>query len=345
MLVSMLLSGWYFKVLDMRKGMTISGVMLVLSFSVFGLAKSYPVYCLASSLLGLSYGFGTIIPVAIIISRWFESKRDTALGICTAVTGFSTLGIPSLISKGIENLGLGTTFLIESACIAVMVAACSILLKNNPKDIGLEPYRTSEKNKETIIRGRGLNNKDWIVIFPVLIAVGATMNVAFSHLAILVTSDGYSADTAALAVAVSGIALMLGKLAYGRMADSFGSFKCNLIFGPVLILGLILLSLSKTNVVVMMAGMGVYGFALAYVAMGLSIWPVELSSPEKYATTVQFFNVGYAVGGLLTSAIPGILADRFGGSYIPAYWFFTICAVFILVLIQCVFSSKKRASS
>ena len=77
-----------------------------------------------------------------------------------------------------------------------------------------------------------------------------------------------------------------------------------------------------------------YGAGLALTTVGLTAWAGDLSAPEQYDETVRRFQLGYAAGGLIFSSLPGILADHFHGSYLPAYLFFTVCTVFVVASIQ-----------
>ena len=85
---------------------------------------------------------------------------------------------------------------------------------------------------------------------------------------------------------------------------------------------------------IVILAMIVYGLGLPLGTVALTAWAGDLASPEKYDETIRRFQVGYSAGGLVFSTLPGILADRFGGSYVPAYIFFTACAVFTVFAIQ-----------
>jgi nitrate/nitrite transporter NarK len=89
--------------------------------------------------------------------------------------------------------------------------------------------------------------------------------------------------------------------------------------------------------------MVVYGMGLPLGTVAMTVWAGDLSTPEQYDDTIRRFQVGYAAGGLIFSSLPGILADRFGGSYVPAYLFFTLCAVFTLLAVQRIYRIQGQA--
>ena len=135
-------------------------------------------------------------------------------------------------------------------------------------------------------------------------------------------------------ITVSGVTLTVGKFLFGWMSDKIGTYKCNWLFGAVLLAGLVLCCVIRGNIVILFLAMCCYGCGLATTSVGLTAWAGDLSSPEQYDTNVRRFQLGYAAGTLLFSSLPGTLADLFGGSYVPAYVFFVGCAVFVLLSVQ-----------
>ena len=77
--------------LGLRLVMTLGVVLLSLSCFCFGLAASFFTYCLAAALTGLGYCYGGMVPLSLIISRWFRDRRSLALGLAAAGSGVSTI--------------------------------------------------------------------------------------------------------------------------------------------------------------------------------------------------------------------------------------------------------------
>jgi len=334
--LGMLLTGFYYKKLSLRTGMGAAGGLLLAGFVTYAFAESHFAYCLGSTLVGFGYGFGTMIPIAMVLGRWFAAKRTFALGICSAVTGFSTLGIPSLLTGLVEKYGLRHTFLLESGCIALLVAAAVLLIRSDPGELGLQPYGAApEEDAAPAASGPSvLTGKYWLLIVPMLLLLGAMTNVGYSHLSVLLSSQGFDGQLTALAITVSGITLTLGKYGYGWLSDRVGTYHSNRIFGAVLTLGMTLCCVMGSSPAVMLAAMVCYGAGLATTTVGLNAWAGDLSSPDQYNVNVRRFQLGYSGGTLLFSSLPGVLADRFGGSYVPAYLFFVFCTLFVLGSVQ-----------
>lgn len=346
-LCSMLLAGRFYRRVSLRTGMLLAGLSTALSFFLFALAGSFPMYCIAGAVIGIGYGLGTMIPVAIVLEHWFYEKRNTAIGLCSAVTGLSTLGIPSLLSRSVERNGLRWTFFCEAAVVFILILLSFLLIRSNPEDRHSTPYgyrqiETSQQHSHPV----GLRRRDWFFLLPAILLTGAVMNVAYSHLAVLMSGEGIDSATIAIAISVSGIALMLGKILYGRLGDVIGNFRSNFCFIPFLLVGLLLCCFVGRSLLFLYAAMLFYSIGISFLAIGLASWAGDLSAEGQHDRTVQVFQTAYSAGSLLFSFLPGILADYSGGSYVPAYLLFLLFAVVVCLTIQWMYIRvQKRRNS
>ena len=361
--LSMFLTGMYYKRFSLRTGLSLAGLFTALAFVLFGLAGSFPAYCLAAVVMGFGYGLGTLIPIAMLLERWFIKSRNLALSLCSAVTGLSTFGIPTLLIRLIGQFGLRTTFIAEGAFIAGLSVLSFFLIRSCPEEIHLEPYQGRpelNKGKSELYQGQkinsagdgsaaatgkshirelkngtaGLGREDWMLLVPVLLAIGAMTCAGYSHLSVLITANDFSVRTAALAMSVSGIALTLGKCLFGSLSEKLSVYRCNTIFGAFVIFGLVLLCRMGNNEAMLYGGILFYSVGLALTTVGLTTWAGDWSTGKDYDKTVRRFQMGYAAGGLLFSSVPGIMADHAHGSYVPAYIMFAGFAAVILLAVQ-----------
>ena len=323
--LGMLLTGWYYQKLSLRTGMLVSGLTVAFSFLVYGLASTYPGYLAAASLAGIGYGFGTMIPVAIMLEHWFVKERTVAIGICSAVTGLTTLGIPSLLTACVTRYGLRASFFGESAVIVLMILLCFLLVRDRPENLDMRPYGYGEVvagQQNSARHESGLKRSDWFLIVPMLLLLGGFTNVGYSHLAVHMNALGFQPSVTALGITVSGVLLMAGKAGYGFVADRLGNVRTNWIFAVFLILGLFLCCVTGNSIPMLFTAMCTYGFGLGLTTVGMTAWVGDWSAEDQYDTNTRRFQLGYAGGTLVFSSLPGILADRTGGSYVPAYQFF-----------------------
>lgn len=344
-LVSMLCVELYYKKLGMRNGMALAGALVSFSFLTFGLAHTYTAYLFSSALIGTGYGLGTMIPVSVLIKRWFNEKQSTALGICSAVTGLSTLGIPTVIQSSVERFSLSRTFITEGVFCLVLTAVFWLLIRNSPEEKRLKPLGNKKSEAGTSGLCGKLQKSDIMLIVPMLLLIGAVMNVSYSHITVLMTGEGFSERVSALAISVSGISLMTGKICYGKLGDKIGLEKSNFVFAPVFVTGTLLCCFISKGYAVLFIAMVVYSFGMAYMSVGLSSWPLLFSDGADYGKTVKYFQIGYASGCLIFSSFPGIIADRFEGSYVPSFFIFTVLSAIVFVLLELVILRSKKGRS
>ncbi len=338
--ISMFLTGIYYKKISLRNGMFMAGLINAFGFFLFGIADNYPLYCAGAVCIGIGYGFGTMVPIALLLERWFIKKRTLALSICSAITGLSTFGFPSLLTWLIETFSLKTTFIGESLFIVLLSYISFLLIRDDPFKKGVLPYGAHanlSKDSQHASSSTVLTKKYWALLVPMLLFLGAMTSVAYSHLAVLTSSEGYGSQTVALSITISGVSLTISKCIFGLIADKISTYKCNIIFSFVLTIGIVLCCLVGTHKIILFAAMCLYGIGLAFTTVGLTAWAGDFSNGQEYDKTVRRFQLGYTAGGLLFSSLPGILADRFNGSYIPAYVFFVVCTLFVIFSVQFVY--------
>ena len=342
--LGMLLTGWYYRKLSLRTGMMLSGLTVAISFFIYSLARGYAAYLLAATVTGIGYGFGTMIPVAIVLEHWFRKERTLAIGICSSVTGLSTLGIPLLLTNMIEKYGLSRTFLAEGGVIILLTAVGFLLIRDTPGKLGMTPFGYGEEIAEEEKQRRnetGLTRKDWFLIVPMLLLLGGFTSVGYSHLTVHMNALGYSPNIIAVGIMVSGIALMLGKPGFGVVAERLGTYRTNRAFGAILLLGLTLCCIPRCSLPLLFAAMCTYGVGLGLTTVGLTAWVGDWSREEQYDANTRRFQMGYIGGALLFSSLPGILADRAGGSYIPAYVFFLVSAAAVIAIVQFIYRRHR----
>lgn len=340
---AMLLSGFYYKKVPLRAAIAIGSACCVTALVIYSMAKTYPVYCLAAVICGVGYAYSATVPTAMMLGRWFHKNRKLAIGLCTAATGLGVMGFPQIITWIIETYGLRTAFLLEAGTITAALIVVFLLLRNDPKDMGLQPYGEGEVDLHRPVErhGRKLEKRDWILLVPMIVMLGVINTCGYTQLTLLATNKGFASQTVASAISVTGIGLIVGKFTYGMISEKFGTVTCNWIYGSIVTLGLGLCCLANSGGI-LFAAFGLYALGLSIATVGLTTWPGELAAPEQHDRTVQNFQTISTAGALAFSSIPGILADLFDGSYVPAYIGFTAFALLALLAIQWIYYKANK---
>lgn len=332
--------------LGYRWGTAAAALFGVLAFVLFGAAKQLWTYYLAGLVAGLSYGFGSMVPVSILITRWFREKHGLALGICAAGTGLAAVLFSPLMTALIEKY-LAVCFYVMAGVSLLLTLLVFLLVRESPEGCGKTAYGAAvqAENTEAASGGAELSCGRWTALFVSMCFLGAIASPGFTHMMILFTTDGIPESTAALCVSIFGLALMLGKCVYGEACDLLGAKRANWIFGAILSAGLILCTLSglASRPLALTAAV-LYGFGVPMSTVGLPVWAEAFSGAKRYDEVIRLFQTGYGLGALVFSFMPGLFADACG-SYAPSYLVFLAFGVFSLLVVQSTYRRTARSRS
>ena len=312
----------------------------VLSYGLFGAAQSFPACCFAAVFSGLAYGYGGMVPLTLVISRWFRDKRGFALGLMAASSGISPIVAPPLLTRAIEGAGLRLSFWGEGLFSLILALLAVLLIRDSPEELGLQPYSTGEspvQGKTIPVRQKDFTPVLWWAAVAAAFFTGGPCGPGFSHLTVLYTAEGYDSGTVALMISCFGVVLMLSKVLYGSISDALGSRTANFFTFGTGIAGFALCCLAPLGSMPLnWVGLVCTALGMPLSSVSLSVWAGELSGGGDYDRLVKWLSTSYMVGALVTGPVPGMLADRFG-SYVPAYALFAGCLVCSMILIQGVY--------
>lgn len=329
----------YYEKLDIRFGAALAVLSAAVGFYLYGMAEGYRDCLVAACFVGIAYGLGGMIPITILINRWFSEKKGTALGICSAGSGVASILVPPVITHVAEGYSLQYAFLSEAAFMLVAMMLFFLLAKNRPADSDGNAVGSAKKKKAM---GKGLSRAGLVTMLLAAVMIGAVAVPGNVHLAVLFKTEGYEPMLVAYILSMSGAALIGGKLLYGVVTDKIGAFRSNFVFLGLVILGLVLCCMAGTQSHwIPFAAVMILGFGFPVATVGLSIWSADLSSPADFEVNVKRFQMGYVFGTLAFSVVPGMIADVCG-SYVPAYMIFAGMAVLSLVLVQSVYLKAMK---
>lgn len=341
-LIGMLLVPLFYRRLSHRLGMTLTCIMAAFAFLIYSAAASAPVYYIAAAMAGLAYGLGSLIPVAIILNRWFQTGRGFAMGLCTAGTGISTICFPPLITYITETYSLRTSFLLESIFILGCALLIWLVLRDAPEETGREAYCKGKNIVKTkTVNHYNLSGLRWPLMITAILMLGGVSTAAPGHFPVLFASEGYSVYAASAAVSVFGVMLALGKLVYGKIADRLGGYRPSVGFLAFLAAGCFFSCVGQgENLLPIFLAAILMGFGFPLATVGLSVLSNDFADKEHYMTTLKWFQIAYAGGGMLFSSLPGILFEEFG-SYVISYALFLAMTVFIIAAVAVIYHHRR----
>ncbi len=307
----------YYRKLSLRRGILMASLVGAVSAAVYSIGGSAFVYYTGAALGGVCYGLGTVFPVSLLLTRWFHARRGLALGISTAGSGVASMVCSPLVSGLVQRYSLRTAFLVQGAFMLVSALAVFLFLRDTPAQKGLTPYGEGGAGNAVKVRGQEgpaslPKGVLWMLALMMLIIGGGGQ--AFSgHLSVLAKSCGYGLQAAAAVVSVQGMVLVCSKLLSGGMADRFGTKRCTTLLMVIFALGSALaLFMDGVSLFWCYAPVALMGFGASVYNVGPPLWAKDLSDSAGYPKLLRWLQLFFNLGGILFSAVPGIIADRTG---------------------------------
>lgn len=105
-------------------------------------------------LVGILQGCSGVVLIALmlpnLISRWFEKKMGTVVGLCISMAGVGGALWAFVAGKIIVAAGWRVSCMALAAlCLVISLPACFFLLRNRPEDAGVLPYGAGESAGES----------------------------------------------------------------------------------------------------------------------------------------------------------------------------------------------------
>lgn len=347
-MVGMFISPVLIKRFEIRRVVTAAAVLCAAGFAVFGLAGGFALCCVAASMTGLSYGLGGMIPVSILINRWFEEHTGLALGVCMAATGLSATVASPVIVTVIEHYSLQTAFFAEAAFILLAALIVHTMLRSRPDCLNVHPIGYH-------MHIGGLSHGNFaprtaprlLVIWMALgiFIFGAPANTLHPHVSVLYNQLGFKSGDVTTMVSLLGFSLAIGKCVYGLIADKIGLYRASWILYTLAAAGTFCCCLAGNHSIAdAFAGVAMMGFGLAVTTVSISMYASALASEADYSKTVTLFQVMSTAGALVSGSIPGIIAD-ITGSYVPAFQLLLVLLVLSACMLQFGFLRAKKLTS
>lgn len=319
---------------EIRRVVTAAMAMAAASFVIYGYSPCYAGYILASAVSGASFGIGSMIPVSILISRWFNEHRGMALGICMAATGAAAFVASPVVTRVIETWSLRAAFISEAVFIIIMGAAVWFLLRSMPSCLDLEPLGEGSENVAVAYADETAPGFWVMVITAGFLLLGTASNNVASNLSLLYQSAGYDGDRIANVVAFFGISLAIGKCVSGVVVDKIGPYKsCGLLF-IISIVGCGLCCLAKiTGLTIASTAVILIGFGMSVASIAPASFAVSISSEKDYPSVLSRLQTSHTLGGLVFATVPGIIADR-TDSYVISYVIMLSAIIISSIILQ-----------
>ncbi len=307
----------------MAIGAAVVGISIIIESRITELWHLYVLF----GCIGLGLMCSTIIPCSLLISNWFISRRGAAMSAAFVGTSFGGMVMSPVANWIILNYGWRTAFVASGSTILIVVIPLILfVIRTHPVEMGLKPYQQgkSEDASADEVRGVGVKDAFSLKVFWQIAAIMLILSVAYgglgNHCVAYLTDLGHSPTRAAFAWSLVMGAMVLGKIAFGPLADRWGA-KVAMAISCVLFsisIGFLIFA-SPYWVVLVFAS--IYGFACGAPLVINPLLTGDYLGVKNFATLYGILNIMGTIGGAIGPVGAGYIFDAYN-SYLPVFYFF-----------------------
>ncbi|HWO98875.1 MAG TPA: MFS transporter [Bacillus sp. (in: firmicutes)] len=347
-LLSSFFSGYFVIKYTAKRVILFSFMLAAVSMMIISFSDQFWMAVLGSLILGISSG-GANIPALGIVSRWFASShRGIAMGIVNSGSGigmvFSGLIIPLLVSIEPQS-GWRYSWMLLALFIVLILIINALLLKNDPKEVGMKPVGYScdppgvpGKVDELVQSSSVYKNKSvWLVGFTYM-AWGFSYLIFSTFLVdYLMTDADFDKTKAGHYFAVGGFVSVFSGFIWGGISDKLGRVRTLSIVYLYQAILLVMMVLTNHSALLLLE-ITLYGLSLWAAPTVTSVSISEFVQPRLVPIALGFSTLFFGIGQFISPIVTGVLIDR-TGSYSIAF-FVSAAAVAIGSLISILFYSR-----
>ena len=226
------LCGWALDRWGSRKIAAVSITLFALSlFMLSRIGASLTQFYFGFVVLGVASVGTNVISYARAITNWFNRQRGLALGFAAAGQAVGAFTMPLVLQKIIASHGWSQALVALAAFEAlVCLPMILLLIKDSPQPYGLLPdgeasatATPSPASKPSgPSAGEILRSGNFWKLAIAFLVIGMSFYALITNVAFILTkSAGLSLGQVATVQALSGIAVLLGRVGFGYLLDKF----------------------------------------------------------------------------------------------------------------------------
>ena len=311
---------------------------LVLCSALWAGSSLWQLYLLFT-VLGVAMASGPApVPYGVVISHWFNRRRGLALGLSMMGIGIGSIVVPILAQRLITSFGWRAAFAIFGAAVLLLpLPVIAALLQNDPAQLGLQPDG-DESSQASHLPPQDKQGLSWHAIwhspeFWILICIfslaGACVHGAVLHMSAIFTDRGVTAERAAIATSLVGIAVMLGRLASGYLLDRLFAPRVAMLFYGATALGIATLCAGTSGPLALVASF------LVGLGMGAEVESMAYMISRYFGLRSFGTAYGHAFGAFMLSGAAGVFLMGAGYDHFHSYTIplAGLCGAMVLALV------------
>jgi len=330
--------GWLLDRVEARVVM-VAGIILAGSgYLVASRADSYAVMLAAYSILGVGIAAATLLPASMVAANWFQARRGIALGVTMAGTALGGSLMTLVANHAIMLSGWRAGYVaLAVPMFIVAIPVVILIVRTRPAASAAGPVSVADATASLpglevaeALRGRSF----WMICitqfcFALAVAGGGL------HLITYLINVGYAPSSAARVMSTLFLALAIGKLAYGFVADRF-SGRLSLFVALSVTAGGLLMVLSLSNRLMLVPFILVFGLSFGTPLVLVPVVMVESLGLKRFGSLSGLAGLPNTLGAFLGPVIGGKLFDVTGSYTLTFELFALILFVGAISVLGCV---------
>lgn len=313
-----------------RKVLISFGIIAGLGFLLMSrISTIWQMYLVYGLLIGIGLG-GLFVPAATTVTRWFVARRNLMQGIALTGTGLGSFLAPPIAYYLISIYDWRTSYVIFGIAILIIIVVCANFLRLDPSKMGLRPYGKPTHESKGPAFGLSLteavHTRQFWQVCTVFFCLGICMISISVHLVPHIIELNIAASTAANVLATIGGFGIIGRVAFGAVADKIGNRR-------VVIIGFILISItlfwliSAREIWALYLIAAVLGLAAGGIGTSQSPIVAQLFGLKSHGLIFGVCGFSYMIGAAIGPLMTGYVFDVTGG-YQLAFILITALSVF-----------------
>jgi MFS family permease len=320
--------GWLLDRVEARAVMGTGAVIAAAAYLLASIANSYPVILAAYLIMGIGLACATLLPCAMLIANWFETRRGVAMALAFCGTSFGGMLMTLLGTYAILHFGGWRAGYRTLAAPMLLIATPLLILTVRTRPPGATPAASVATSGGALpgleVRDSVRTRSFWLLCVMQLVIGTVGASVAL-HLIAFLIDRGYTAQAAASIFSLLLVCGAVGKLLMGALADRIGAritLALNYAF-----MGVAMVLLPRAGSGGFLAGFVIfYGLAFGGALVLIPIVQVDSLGLKRFGSVAGlagfFQTVGASVGPIVTGRIFDLM-----GSYTLAFQVFLLLAV------------------
>ena len=270
-------------------------------------------FYLLYTILGLVPVAACFSPLIALTGKWFTHRKGLALGITTAGQSLGYAVVPFLARHLITLQGWRDAYLtLAFLCGGLLFVAALLLREPSTSEAAKSPNTQHNKHGAGFLPAR--QTVAWLSTAAIFSM--ALIGTARLHMVPLIQDNGHAPQIAASVLSVLMVASLLGRLGFGRLADSIGGLRSVLLAAVGQTLVIYLFMFSSSIILFYLLG-ALFGVAYGAMMTCYMICLREMVPLRNLGTSVGILGLLGWVGIGLGGWQGGLLFDASGGYALP----------------------------